>query len=162
MTVQEAGGYVLAPGDGRARWFLGGLITFKALGEDTGGEYEFVEQSGPRGMGPPLHSHEIENEGFYVVEGEMTFVVGDKRVSASPGSFVCIPRNVAHSFRVDSPTAKFLLVVTPAAIAPFFEELSEPAKTRTLPPPSGPVDAARFEKVARRYGQKILGPPLDT
>ncbi len=36
MTVGEAGGYVLAPGDGRARWFLGGLITFKALGEDPG------------------------------------------------------------------------------------------------------------------------------
>lgn len=161
MTVRELGGYALAPGEGRALWFLGGLVTFKARAHETGGEIEVIEQSGRAGMGPPVHSHAREAEAFYVIDGEMTFLVGDETVAASAGSFVFVPRKAKHAFRVDSTTAKFLLVVTPAVIAPFFEELGEPAPAAVLPPPEkGPPDAVRFDEIARKYGQEVYGPPI--
>ncbi len=161
MTVRELGGYALAPGEGRALWFLGGLATFKARAHETAGELEVIEQMGGVGFGPAVHSHAVEAEAFYVLDGEMTFLVGDEIVTASAGSFVFVPRKTKHAFRVDSTTARFLLVVTPAVIAPFFEELGEPASAAVLPPAAkGPPDPARFDEIARKYGQEVHGPPI--
>jgi mannose-6-phosphate isomerase-like protein (cupin superfamily) len=69
--------YWLSPEDGEAMWVLGGLYTWKALGEQTGGEYSLCEVRGPTGFAAPLHRHERENEGFFVASGEVTLVLGD-------------------------------------------------------------------------------------
>lgn len=161
MSIREAtNGYVLKRDEGRAIWFLGGLLTWKAVGEDTGGQYELVEQLGPHGFAAPIHSHVREAEGFYVVEGEVTFILGDQRVEAPAGTFVFVPPNAKHGFVVESPEARFLTFITPAGLEAFFDELSEPAKARTLPPPlEGPLDAQQIETVMTRYDQKMFGPP---
>jgi hypothetical protein len=95
-----------------------------------------------------------------VLEGEITFVVGDQTVKASAGSFAFVPPGVLHAFHVDSPQARFLTVISPAGLEAFFDEVGEPAQAATLPPPlAGPTDVERIAAVAARYGQEILGPP---
>lgn len=154
-------GYALARDEGRAIWFLGGLLTWKAVAENTAGAYGLVEQLGPRGFAAPVHLHEREAEGFYVLEGEVSFILEDERLQASAGSFVYVPPSARHAFVVESQHAKFLTFINPARpFEDFVEELSEPAKSRTIPsPPAGPPDVARIEAAAAKYGQKILGPP---
>ena len=77
-------GYGVGGDEGRALWFLEGLVTWKAVGADTGGRYELVEQLGAAAYAAPLHIHEHETEGFYVVSGELTMVVGELRFRAGP------------------------------------------------------------------------------
>ncbi len=113
---------------------------------------------GTAGFGPPLHLHKREAEGFYVLEGEGTFAVGDQTVEASVSSFVHIPAKVKHAFRVDSPTARFLTWITPPGLAGFFEEAGELAKTPTLPP--APLDVKRLAALMVKYDQEVLGPFL--
>jgi len=48
------------------------------------------------------HVHEGEDDAFYILEGEMTFVVGGEDVAALPGTFVLVPPGVEHGFRNDS------------------------------------------------------------
>ena len=160
VTSQRAqNGFGVGGNEGRALWFLDGLVTWKAVGADTGGRYELVEQLGAAAYAAPLHIHANETEGFYVVDGELTMVVGELRFRAGPGAFGYVPIGVPHAFRVESPTATFLTFITPPGLEGYFEELGEVAGTRTLPP-AGLIlrDAARIEAVATKYGTRILGP----
>ena len=158
-TPRARDGYGLGGDEGRALWFLDGLVTWKAVGADNGGRYELVEQLGAAAYAAPLHIHDDETEGFYVVAGELTMVVGDLRFRAGPGAFGYVPIGVPHAFRVESPTATFLTFITPPGLEGYFEELGEVAGARTLPPPGLVLpDAARIEAVAAKYGTRILGP----
>jgi mannose-6-phosphate isomerase-like protein (cupin superfamily) len=47
------------------------------------------------------HVHQEEDDAFYIVEGEMTFTLGDRDVAAPPGTFVLVPPGVEHGFRND-------------------------------------------------------------
>ena len=149
----------LKEGEGEARWWLGGLATMKATGKETGGHYTLVEVLDPEGEGP-LHVHHREDEGFWVLEGEVTFEVGEETINASPGSFVFGPKDVPHRYTVESGPAKILYVLSPAGFEEFIYATSEPAKERVLPPPpEGPPDEAEMEQlgeVARQYGGELL------
>ncbi len=146
--------------EGEALWFLGALATIKATAETTDGRVAAVECLAPRGHGSPLHVHRKEDEWFYVVEGELTFWVGGRVIDAPAGSFVYGPRDVAHTFTVASPEARFLLVTEPAGFEGFMRALAEPATTRTLPPESvQPPHPERMMALAAEYGIEILGPP---
>src|SRR5579859_7260305 len=157
--VEQRNGLFRGVREGRSIWFLDAVLTWKATGKETNG-WELVEQLGPRGFGPPLHSHNREAEGFYVLDGEVSFTVGDRQTSASAGAFVFVPPDTAHSFVVESPVARFLTFVTPPALESFLDELAEPATVRSLPPSPAGVDVQRFGEVAARHGQKTLGPPI--
>jgi quercetin dioxygenase-like cupin family protein len=145
--------------EGEALWFLGVLATIKAGGEATGGRCCVIEHLAPKGAGSPLHVHSREDEWFYVIEGELAFWVGGRRIEASAGAFVYGPRGIPHTFTVTSSQAKFLLVAEPAGFEDFMRRLAEPARTRTLPPPGQPPDPARLTAIAAEYGIEILGPP---
>jgi quercetin dioxygenase-like cupin family protein len=117
-------------------WFSGWLTTFLATGEDTQGQFALMEQITRKGNVPPRHIHHREDEVFYVVEGEMTFFVGEQTIKATPGTMVFAPRGIAHSFTIDSDHVRILVLVTPAGLDGFFRECSEPAPAMTLPPPA--------------------------
>jgi uncharacterized cupin superfamily protein len=74
--------YALARKEGQALWFLGTLGIVKAAGEHTGGAFGLIDNVLPAGFAGPYHVHRNEDESFYVVEGEMTFYVGDERVKS--------------------------------------------------------------------------------
>jgi quercetin dioxygenase-like cupin family protein len=150
----------LRPGEGDARWFLGGLTTIKSSSETTDGRVAVTENLGPRGYGTPLHLHHNEDEWFYVIEGELTFWVGGEVVTAPAGSFVYGPRGIPHTFIVSSAEARFLLVAEPAGLESFIRALSEPAQAATLPPASAAPPAPEvMMATAAEYGIEILGPP---
>jgi quercetin dioxygenase-like cupin family protein len=155
--------FVIPPDGGRATW-TDGLILFKAVARDTGGALSVWESLMPRGSSPPLHVHEREDEAFYVLEGEMTFRVGDDHLPAPAGTFVWGPRDVAHQYRVESSVARLLTWFVPAGGEELFFHMSRPAEARTLPPASGePSTGPTAEQVAmfeQRYGQRVLGPPM--
>jgi quercetin dioxygenase-like cupin family protein len=150
----------LAPGDGEALWFLGQLVTIKSTSESTAGRVAVTETLAARGGGSPLHVHHDEDEWFYVIEGELTFSVGGRVVDAPAGSFVYGPRDIPHTFMVNSEQARFLLVVEPAGFENFVRALSQPARALVIPPaPSEPPDMARLTEIAAQFGIEILGPP---
>lgn len=153
-------GFVRKPDEGDLVWALGALVAGKATGEDTGGTLEVIEHRGPEGYAAPVHTHINEAEAFYVLEGQVTFVVGDDEVKGASGYFAFVPPKEKHAFRVDSPTARFLMLVTPARLMPFFEEIGESALSATIPPPpEGEPDLDALVASAARHGMEVLGPP---
>jgi mannose-6-phosphate isomerase-like protein (cupin superfamily) len=145
--------------EGEARWWLGGLAIIKATGKETGGHYTLVEVLEPEGEAP-LHVHHREDEGFWVLEGELTFQIGDKMIEAGPGSFLFGPKDVPHTFTVHSGPARLLFLLSPAGFEEFIYATSEPAQKLTLPPqPEGPPSEAEMEQLralARQYGGELL------
>lgn len=98
----------------------------------------------PNGAGPPPHVHERMSEGFYVLEGEIEYRVGDERHSqvARVASAVWIPPGTRHSFTVKSETARALNFYTPGGFDDLFRFLATPATERSLPPADLPDDLA--------------------
>jgi mannose-6-phosphate isomerase-like protein (cupin superfamily) len=61
------------------------------------------------------HVHEDEDDSFYILEGELTFLLGDETVAAPPGTFVLVPPGVRHGFRNDdSVPVRILNIHAPA------------------------------------------------
>jgi mannose-6-phosphate isomerase-like protein (cupin superfamily) len=153
--------YHLNPGEGEARWWLGSLATIKASGADTGGIYSFVEIVEPEGADAPLHIHHREDEGFWILEGSFTFVIGDATIEAGPGSFVFGPRGVPHAYRVDRGPARLLFVLSPPGFEDFIRASSESAPVRELPPaadaPPSDAEMEAFAAIGLRYGVEMLG-----
>ena len=127
--------YQLDTQKGRALWHLGALLVFKALGEETDGQFWALEGMADQHMAVPLHSHSVEDEVWYVLEGNINFIIGDQTLEAGPGSFAYIPRNTPHTFQVRSATARWFGFGTPAGLDRWFFETGIPAKSLTLPPP---------------------------
>jgi mannose-6-phosphate isomerase-like protein (cupin superfamily) len=155
--------FAYEPGEGEAWWWIGMLATIKATAEQTGGQYTLVEVLAPDGYGSVLHVHHREDEGFWILEGEMTFYVGDQTIKARPGSFLFGPKDVPHAFTVDSGPARLLFVLSPAGMEGAIREMGEPARSLSIPPqPEEPPDEVEMERMAAigaRYGTEILGPP---
>ena len=151
------------PGEGEALWWIGMLATIKATADQTGGQYTLVEILAPEGFASPLHVHHFEDEGFYILEGEMTFYVGDQTIKAQPGSFLFGPKEVPHAFAVDSGPARLLFVLSPGGFEDLIRDMGEPAKELSIPPqPEAPPDEAQMQQmaaIAARHGNEILGPP---
>src|SRR3954453_11813051 len=91
--------HALEPGGGLSLWVMGSIYTFKARGRETGGAYAIVEAAVPPGQGPPPHIHHAEDECFFVLEGEFTFLYETTNIPGGPGAFVRVPRGVLHTFR---------------------------------------------------------------
>jgi mannose-6-phosphate isomerase-like protein (cupin superfamily) len=151
---------VLGPGEGTPVWFLGNLMVVKATAGSTGGAYGLLESLVAAGSGPPLHVHHREDETFWVLEGELTVRCGDETYRAPAGSYVFLPRDVPHTYRVEGNTpARLLTLLTPGGCEAFFVEGGRPAERLTLAPPQRP-DLARLERAAQKYGSEFLGPPM--
>lgn len=141
------GGLLHRPVDtGPAYWGPGDHYTFLVTGEESGGAYFVMEALVPPGGGPPPHIHREEDETFYVLEGEVEFLLGDETVMARRGDFVNIPRGTVHRFRnTGMGTARLVLTFTPAGIERFFEATLEQA-------PNGATDAPdNVDEVSARY-----------
>jgi mannose-6-phosphate isomerase-like protein (cupin superfamily) len=134
-------------------------MTLKATGDETHGSFGLTEQLAPPGFAPPRHVHHDEDEEFYILEGSVTFYCGSDTFKAGSGSYVFMPRDVEHAFKVEGPEpARLLQINSPAGLERFFEEASEPAQQLILPPPA-PPDIEKLTSVAAKYNIEIVGPP---
>jgi mannose-6-phosphate isomerase-like protein (cupin superfamily) len=86
-----------SPPQGRTIAVVGDVYRFLATGEDTNGKYALWEAIVPPGGGPPPHGHSREEEGFYILEGEIIFMVNGERVVAQAGTFANMPVGTPHS-----------------------------------------------------------------
>lgn len=151
--------YALDEQEGKAVWFLGTLMTLKATAEQTSGAFGLIEQTLSPGFSPPLHVHHGEDEVFYLLEGEASFFCGDQTFLARPGTFVFLPRNIPHWFRIEgNATARLLQFNFPSGLENFFVEAGEPASD-VKTPPDGHPDFEKMMATAVKYNLEILGPP---
>jgi quercetin dioxygenase-like cupin family protein len=139
------------PGEGPTYRVVGDTLRVLAAAGDTGGVYEIFEMRGPRDSGPPPHSHPWD-EAYVMLEGEMEVTLGERRMTAGPGSFVNAPRGTLHAYRVLSDEARFIVVTSPAGASEFFAELdSETAGSGE--------DMEAVVRVALRHGFNLPPPP---
>ena len=95
-------------------WVKGSLFSVLATSEQTGGSYSLLHKRCPRSSGPGVHTHE-QDEGLYVVEGELTVTAGEVSYAAHPGAFVYLPAGTDHSWCVNSQEARLLNWYLPGA-----------------------------------------------
>ena len=158
MTALEP--LAVANGEGEARWWFGALAEIKATAADTGGQMTIVEVTEHPGVEAPLHVHHRDDEGFWILEGEVTFEVGDETIEASPGDFVFGPRDIPHRFTVGDRGCRMLFILVPGGIEEVIRATSEPAPSRTLPPPPGEEPSAEqiegLKAVVKEHGYELL------
>ena len=148
------------PSKGRTVAVVGDVYRFLATGDDTNGKYALWEAIVPPGGGPPPHVHSREEEGFYVLEGEITLTIGEKRLVASAGMFANMPVGTPHSFKNEgSRPARMLISVAPAGLERMFFEFGVPlpeGSTTALPPTKEEIE--KLLAVAPGYGIEIKLP----
>ncbi|HUF82007.1 MAG TPA: cupin domain-containing protein [Burkholderiales bacterium] len=148
--------YIRAPGQSEVRWMGETSTHFLATGATTNGEFCLVEETAKRGESVPLHRHVDDVESFYVLDGEVTFFFDAQpgvRVGAS--SFVHLPGGVIHGFRVESDTARYLIITT-AHHGEFYRAISIPAQANGRPA-TYEVDGDKVAAAIQDYGIDYIG-----
>jgi quercetin dioxygenase-like cupin family protein len=132
--------------EGEARWWFESLAVIKATAADTGGRMTIVEVTEPAGAEAPLHVHHKEDEGFWILEGDVTFEVGGATIEAHSGDYAFGPRDIPHRYTVGDAGCRMLFILTPGGFENLVIAMSEPAGSRTLPPP--PEEEPDWERIA--------------
>jgi mannose-6-phosphate isomerase-like protein (cupin superfamily) len=148
------------PNQGTTIALVGDICRFLATGAETDGKYALLESVVPPGGGPPPHVHHREQEGFYILEGEVAFYAEDQRIVARRGMSLNLPPGRPHSFRNESnQPARMLITLAPAGLEQMFLEVGRavPAGTVTVDPP-GPAEIEKLLATAPRYGVEMLLP----
>lgn len=148
------------PSEGRTIAIVGDIYRFVATGEETDGKYTLFEAFVSPGGGPPPHVHSREEEGFYVIEGEITFSIDGKRMVGTAGTFANLPIGVPHSFKNETTRpAKMLIFLAPAGLEKMFFECGVPVPegTTTAAPPTK-QEIENLMRIAPQYGVEILLP----
>jgi mannose-6-phosphate isomerase-like protein (cupin superfamily) len=139
------------------------LMKIKARAGDTGGALGVLEGAFyHEGYGPPLHVHSREDEVIYVLEGQIRFRVGEDEFVAGPGDWVWQPRGVPHSFRVESDSARALVIFTPGGGERMFEEGGVPADESAEPPEQQEYDLEAAVALSKKFGVEFVGPQVGT
>ena len=157
MTVQEQRRYINTREDS-AIMFLGIPTLMRATGDTTNGAFGLMEQwMMPPGFASPYHTHHLEDEAFYVLEGEVAFVFDGKWSKAGPGTYVFGPREIPHGLKVvGNAPVRMLILCAPAGFEHFVLEMSEPATDLTSPPT--PPSMPKLIALAAKYKIDIHGP----
>jgi mannose-6-phosphate isomerase-like protein (cupin superfamily) len=161
-TMSESGTrqpFLLRAGEGVSVWSLGGRFTIKLAAAEAEERFALVEALAFQSTEPPLHIHRREDEAWYILNGKMTFYVGDQSLEATAGCFVFAPRGIPHTFTVDVEPTRVLVFASPAGFEHFALELGRPATTDNRPPDLAVPTPEVLGPVAERYGIEVVGPP---
>jgi mannose-6-phosphate isomerase-like protein (cupin superfamily) len=102
--------------------------------EDSDGELSVIETAPGPGVSPPLHHHDFD-EAFYVLEGELTFQLGDRLATAGAGTLTFAPRGSHHTLaNLGDGPARYVLVCTPGGFERRFDRLAA-ERAGVEPPP---------------------------
>jgi mannose-6-phosphate isomerase-like protein (cupin superfamily) len=126
-------------------------VIIKASGEETAGSFFLSEPTIDPGFpGPPPPRHERLHDMFYVLDGVLTMRLGDDTRELGPGTFVCVPPGVTHTFSntSDAPV-RFLNFNTPAGWENYMRDLGEAAK-------AGPLTPDVIGRIASRYDFQVV------
>jgi quercetin dioxygenase-like cupin family protein len=113
------------PGEGKELTLAGKPLAFLVTGEDSKHTCMF-EWTVPAGFSTGLHVHRVQEETFYVLEGECEWQIGDQLVRAKPGAYVFIPPGVPHNIgNASDKPARMIMTVSPPGHEHYFEELAQ-------------------------------------
>ena len=99
-------------------------MVFLVTGENTKHTSMF-DWTIPAGFATGRHVHRVQEETFYLLEGECEWHVGDRTIRATPGTYLFIPPGVPHNItNVSEKTARVLMTVSPPGHEHYFEELA--------------------------------------
>ena len=138
-------------------WFLGGQARILIPGAASGGAVSVMEFQDPIGHATPLHVHGGEDEVWIVLDGEISFFVGDERYDLEPGPAAFGPRGVPHAYLVRSQTAKLAATFAPAGIEEWFAKNSSPVLSADEVP--APFDIGAIVAAAEAFKLTVAGPP---
>ncbi|MEA2643123.1 MAG: hypothetical protein QOG08_149 [Chloroflexota bacterium] len=156
-AVQVLDAVSVAAGKGEARWWFGMLAEIKATSADTGGQFTVVEVTCAPGYQGVRHIHHNEDEGFWVLDGQLDLEVGGHHTKMQPGDYAFGPRDIPHGFSAGDKGARVLFILTPGGFEKLILASSEPAGARTTPPPSDEMpDFARLQAIVGQFGGEIL------
>ena len=140
---------------GDLRAYQGGFFRILVAPAQSQNAFALFEITIPRGAEPPRHLHTREDETFYILEGEITFHIGEETGVAGAGETVFAPRNVAHSFTLNTPAARLLVLLTPGHFMGHFLDHSQPlAAPVPLTPPQGPPPAEVIQAMVQACKEK--------
>ena len=128
--------------------FLGSRCRILATSASTDGKYGLVDMiEVPAGNMPPLHIHHTHDEGFLLLEGEVSLFLPQREITLRRGEFVLAPRGIPHTYQVGDSPARWLVLSTP----PGFELGHRPGRTEDL----DAVHGARFgQRVWRDFVER--------
>jgi mannose-6-phosphate isomerase-like protein (cupin superfamily) len=123
-------------GEGERHGVGGSEVLIKATGEDTGGSFFLSESTIEPGFpGPPLHHHERLHDMFYILDGVLTMRLGEDTLQVEPGTFICVPPGVKHTFSNPSERpVRFLNFNTPAGWEEYMRDLAAEGTGGSLTP----------------------------
>jgi uncharacterized RmlC-like cupin family protein len=142
---RDHGFFSVPRGGGKDLPAQGFRIVAVATAAQTGGAYTLLEVIRTSAGAAPLHTHENEDEAFYVRSGTWEVTCGDRTIKATPGSFVFLPRGVPHKYGVGARGGRSLIICSPGGIERYFEKLADAYKRGEFTP-------LVHRSIARRYG----------
>lgn len=111
----------------KSLWVVGDLVKFISTGEDTGGQYDLFDAYVPSNVGTTPHIHLQQDEGFYIVEGTVKFQLKDQIITATPGTFVNVPKGQTHAYRnLEDKPARMIIQGIPSGLDKLIEDTSRP------------------------------------
>ena len=151
MTADTASPFspkVIAPGEGKTVMLFGVRFSYKVETAHSGGTLAVMEvEIPPRTLVKP-HNHTREDEFSLVLEGTVGVRVGDRELTAGPGSYLVKPRHTPHAmWNATSASARVVEILAPAGLEAYFEELA-PILSEHRP-------ASEYYQLADRYGIAI-------
>jgi len=148
--AMSAEAVIRMPGEGKELTLAGKPLAFLVTGEDSKHTCMF-EWTVPAGFSTGLHVHRVQEETFYVLEGDCEWQVGDQLVHAKPGAYVFIPPGVPHNIgNASDKPARMIMTVSPPGHEHYFEELAQ------LVARGGPPDANVIAELRSRYDTEQL------
>lgn len=116
--------YVFSRGEGERHEARGSVMLFKAMSQTTNGRLSLMERTlPPGGRMPPPHAHTGIEEAYFVLDGQVTFVLDGSEQTYGPESFVLVPAGTGHTFGNLSAEPSRLLVIHSPALDAYFVEL---------------------------------------
>ena len=132
---------------------IGRAVTIKLRGSETGGGLMMFEQTLPAGTKSTLHLHRDCDEVAYVLEGELTFLIGEARTVRGPGGSAFMPRGVRHAWKnTDARAGRALFLYTPARAGSLIEEQERTGRKFSA------MTERELADLLERHGWALLGP----
>jgi len=117
---------IVPPGQGHLLTARGNVMAFKAVADQTSGDFSLMERTVPPGARtPPPHRHVTCSEAFFVLAGEVTFWLDGSELAGGAGDFLLVPRGTGHTFGNQGAEPARLLVLHAPAMDAYFEELHQ-------------------------------------
>jgi len=156
-TIKSGGVLHVPAGEGLVKWVSGDTYTIKATRSSTGDALGFVEAVVPPGAGPIAHTHKSTDESFYLLDGALEFLDGDRTFVAEAGAFVFVPRLHRHRFKnISGADARLLFIFTPGGLEDLFIDGGDDPVPGGQPQPWGIERNQQIADIIERTGSIAL------